>query len=868
MTAVSTLKHLERWVFCCGRLLFVFVLATFLSVGGIGAQTTSAPIHAESPVASLAESTNAVSPARFVAVHGRRALLDGYAATGLEMWAYPVEVLDQYRVSFREAGTTSDISGHSILRRVVYRPDSVTRIYIGPDFVVRERLFVPLHQTAALISYRVSGVPSLQVHVHFRPVLNLMWPAGIGGQETAWQAQADGYVLSEPTHRFSAVIGSTAVVAHDPVYNRPQVASDTSGPGFSITAGATPAVVVMAAGDGDLSALQRQVVQMTDAAKALEQRADAHYRALLKHALVIDTPDATMNRELQWAQVALDQAWVCNPQLGCGLVAGYGPSRGARRPQYAWFFAGDAMTAIDALLAEGQYARARDTLEFIGRYQDQKTGMIWHEMSQSAGLIDWVHDYPYMFVHVDISFQYLETVERYVAASGDMDFLQTHWNSIAAAYRYCASLVGNSGLPEIPASKEGGDEQDRMRDELTLSAAWVRASEAYSQMAAWHGETAGSAAAHAASERARVATAQHYWDPRAKFWIDGYTAPGKPILHHSSNGNAALRDGIFSSAQQHQALDALASATFQTDWGTRSVPTDSPAYQPGSYATGSVWAVGTANVAQSFWNAGRSATANEIWSTLIAWPQMNALGHMDEVLAGDTFHEQTESVPEQTWSSAAFLRSAVQGMLGLRVNAKNHEVQFAPQPPPDWQHLSVENVRIGNSAVELRWQRMADGSALTVRSSGPPFRLDYTVALPAGAKLANVLADGKPVASDSTLRGAHVRLLVRTGTSVVRARFTGGVAVAVPRPDPKLGDDSRGLKVVRAQFANGEYILTLDADASRSDTLDLLTPWHITAVDGAQWKPAGDARYHLTLSARPAAAGYHRVMVRVHLQTQ
>ena len=53
--------------------------------------------------------------------------------------------------------------------------------------------------------------------------------------------------------------------------------------------------------------------------------------------------------------MALDQAWVGNPKLGCGLVAGYGPSRAARRPQYAWFFAGDAMLSIQALLSAGEY---------------------------------------------------------------------------------------------------------------------------------------------------------------------------------------------------------------------------------------------------------------------------------------------------------------------------------------------------------------------------------------------------------------------------------------------------------------------------------------------------------------------------------
>ncbi len=150
-----------------------------------------------------------------------------------------------------------------------------------------------------------------------------------------------------------------------------------------------------------------------------ETEARSHYAELLSNTLQIETPDDSVNQQLAWAQIALDQAWVCNPVLGCGLVAGYGPSRAGRRPQYAWFFGGDGLIAIEALVNTGAYDRAREALAFIAKYQDAATGMIWHELSQSADPADWATRYPYMFVHVDITFQYLTVVERYVSASGD-----------------------------------------------------------------------------------------------------------------------------------------------------------------------------------------------------------------------------------------------------------------------------------------------------------------------------------------------------------------------------------------------------------------------------------------------------------------
>ena len=246
----------------------------------------------------------------------------------------------------------------------------------------------------AVVTYSVESQNPVDIVVHFVPVLNLMWPAGIGGQDVNWNTDAAGYRLTEQMHRFSAVIGSTSIVAHDEIFNRPSSSATPAGLAFTVRPTGSgrirTASVIVASGDGSAASLNPLVKTLTDSSDQLEKEAAQHYAELRSKGLQIETPDASLNRDLAWAELALDQAWVCNPYLGCGLVAGYGPSRGARRPQYAWFFAGDAMVAVQALLSAGEYDRARDALEFIGKYQDPKTGMMWHELSQSAGLIDWV----------------------------------------------------------------------------------------------------------------------------------------------------------------------------------------------------------------------------------------------------------------------------------------------------------------------------------------------------------------------------------------------------------------------------------------------------------------------------------------------
>jgi glycogen debranching enzyme len=243
----------------------------------------------------------------------------------------------------------------------------------------------------------------------------------------------------------------------------------------------------------------------------------------------VTTPDPEANRAIEWAQIALEQSWTCNARLGCAVVAGYGPSHGSRRPQYAWYFAGDGLLATEALLHEGNYERAADELDFLYRYQNSEDGMMLHEISQSAGFLNWAKDYPYyLYVHVDITFDFLTVVAEYDRISGDVAFLSRHWPATLKAYQYCLSTLDKGdGLPRIPVDKISGNEQDHLTDELTLSAAWVKAAHAMSELAALMHDEALSRQAESASLRARKSIRSRYWDPTAHRWVSGFTPPGR-----------------------------------------------------------------------------------------------------------------------------------------------------------------------------------------------------------------------------------------------------------------------------------------------------------------------------------------------------
>jgi glycogen debranching enzyme len=70
-------------------------------------------------------------------------------------------------------------------------------------------------------------------------------------------------------------------------------------------------------------------------------------------------------------------------------------------------------------------------------------------------------------------------------------------------------------------------------------------------------------------------------------------------------------------------------------------------------------------------------------------------------MSGSFFTPQRESVPEQTWSSSAFLSAAIHRMLGLEPDGRTNVLQFAPQVPNSWHSLRVEHIKVGKSVVDL-----------------------------------------------------------------------------------------------------------------------------------------------------------------------
>lgn len=849
------------------RLRSIFILGFIV---WLFAPLPSAHTEPKSPADrdNLTLSTWSVNNHRFIAAHGRRALIEGYAAEGLEIWAYPFQIVNSYRLAFRLKGAAKEIDGQRLLSRVDYSPDCITRTYRGPGFVIREELFVPLNQSGGILTYATEG-KQVDIEVQATPVMNLMWPASLSGQSISWDSELSAYILSEPEHGFISVLGSPNIVAHDVAVSR-LLQTDGGQIKFTLRPGATGTATVFFAlnqpNESDHGATLRALIQNGE---SLHEEAAAHYREFRKHVLKVQTPDANVNQAIEWSEIALDQAWVCNTDLGCGFVAGYGPSQAPRRPQYAWFFAGDGMVAAEAALAAGDATHSREELEFILHYQDRKSGMIWHELSQSASLIDWTGKYPYMFVHVDVTFQFLAAVAHYVTVTGDTKFARDHWQALDAAYHYCLSLIDPAtALPRIPDDKEGGNEQDRMSEDLGLSMSWVEASSAFAMLANITGHQHLAEEAQRSSQRGRDSIPARYWNSRDSFWISGYNAAGRPMTDRRSGPSSALTMHLFNADQDQMLLDRLASSSFQTDWGTRGVSDDSPSYAPDSYATGSVWPVGTGSLAAAFWSEHRPATALALWNSLLRLSAFDSLGHIHEVFAGNAYHPQGQSVPEQTWSSAGFLNSTIHGLLGLQIDSLASQLTFAPSPLGSWNDLSVSNIPLAGRSVSLRLHRTPNSLSLQIENSGSPFQLKFTPNLPLGAEILNARLNDSPI--DATIGNfpqqtvAQVALTAPHGTSRLMLAVKGGVSIIPDEYFPEAGQPSAGIRIVDLRLSGRKLTFVVDVPTGRSSRLNLQSAWKLVSQGNTSLQLIGPRLYRLNFPPDSTlSAHYHQLHAEV-----
>ena len=238
-----------------------------------------------------------------------------------------------------------------------------------------------------------------------------------------------------------------------------------------------------------------------------------------------------------------------------------------------------------------------------------------------------------------------------------------------------------------------------------------------------------------------------FWSPEKNIFAFALDKDNQRVEIPSVLATVPMWFGLLDEDKSEVMLNQLAGYEHQTDWGMRIISSQDPKYNPGGYHFGSVWPLftGWASVGEYRYHRALPAYLNLRANALQALD--GSLGHVTEVLSGDYYQGISTSSPHQIWSAAMVVSPILRGMLGLEANAISHNLVFAPHIPADWTSFRVQNLRVGDSTVDLTYRKTADSITLEVKRTGTG---DCTLEFAPAVSLRTVILggelNGRPVA--------------------------------------------------------------------------------------------------------------------------
>ena len=777
---------------------------------------------------------------------GRRFALLGTESGGFEAWAYPLKLLRGFELSFLIGASTVPIEAGDIVRFVSADPAVTTLTFTYQSFTVKAHYVAPVDEPGAVVLLEVDSTEPLTIVCGFLPVLQPMWPAGLGGQYAYWDDELKAYLISEPTRKNHGYLGSPA--ARGISYTPAHMLSDAPNQ-FKIEIADPRSVegrfipLVVAGGRGAREEIKAAYRAIAADPEGRYRRAVEHFAALRGRTLGVRTPVRDLDLAFEWAKVALDGLLVDNPDLGRGLVAGLGPSGTGGRPGFGWFFGTDAYLNSLSFNSFGLTEASREALAFTRKWQ-RKDGKMAHELTQAAGYLRWWEDYPYGYIHGDTSPYYIIAVEDLYERTGDLKFVKESWPSLVKAYEWSlATDADGDGLMDNGRAGLGALEFGALtgiQTDIYLGAVWAKSARAMSSLAAAAGDKAMARKAETAAAQAAKAWAGKFWDAANGQYAYAFAKDGRLVPEATPWSAVGLAWGLGDAGRAVETLARMNRSDLTTDWGVRMLSDRSPLFEPLNYNYGAAWPFLSGWVSAALFEHGFLPQGYRALLANARHTYDNALGTIMELFSGRQNVWPQEGVPHQGFSSTGVVLPLVRGLLGLDGSVPGKRASFRPGFPADWPAVSVSRWRIGPATVSLDYGRDGDRVSLRIRSTDAEgFRFEFAPALGLGARIVGGTLNGAPLAFETVAGPGAQAVRARasfplTGDDEVELRFVPGPEIVLPDEPSATGDASRGLRLVRSALDGDELRLTFEGLAGKAYAVGLLEAGRIAGVSGAE----------------------------------
>jgi glycogen debranching enzyme len=789
---------------------------------------TAIPANAQQQSLEL---SRAIRPWEFLPLTGTRAALFGNESGQMEAWVYPLKFLRNFHLQFLTDGLS--IPAESLARTIKVRPESATITYAGDTFTVHETLFVPVNEPGAIILFEIETERPLEIEARFLRDFQLEWPAAIGGTYMSWEQSLHGFAMGEETRKFAAIVGSPSAVESQEEYQTHYSTNSENGFRLGVTQkGKETRLIVMSGSTNGRAEAESVYYHLSSSSAQLLRDSADYYKKYLSETTSVALPDAQLQKAYDWSRISVLQGMVNNPYLGEGLVAGYRTSGEGARPGFAWFFGRDSQWTSFALNAIGDFTNTKAALNFVAKFQ-RDDGKIPHEISQTASLVPWFKDYPYGYASADATPLYMVAVNDYVTQSGDANFAKEKWGSLWKAYQFLKSTYDPQGYPQNFGIGHGWVEGGPLlpiKTELYQSALGAEALRALSHLAlvAGKGDISKQLAAEFAAQQAKVEKA--FWLAEKNRYSFALDKDGKPVDEASVLATVPMWFHLLDEKNSARMIAQLADSDHQTDWGMRIISDHAAKFSGGGYHYGSVWPLftGWASVGEYRYHRALPAYTNLRANALLALD--GSLGHVTEVLSGDSYQPLSTSSPHQIWSAAMVVSPILRGMFGLSADAATNTLTFAPHVPANWSSFAIRGVKAGSAVVDFSYARSGEAITLQVNCKGAAAcPIEFAPAMSLRAEIAAGELNGHSVAfhlmANDMDQHAEVKFSAPEGSSTLRIRVKNDFGVAYDASLPPLGTHSRGLRVLLETWSASRDTLTMDVSGKSGATYEL-TVWN------------------------------------------
>lgn len=663
--------------------------------------------------------TQPVNPREPFTVAGERGAIFGKQDGTLELWAFPVKVLQGLHIVATLDDYPVPINMNAQAATIEVSPDHTTITYSHAGIVIKQHMFAPRGKppegAAAIIIFDIQSVRCATISFRFDPELVPEWPApNFGHPSASWVKIGDGggFLLETASPQLSGLVAMPRTTPSIlPPYQEPPAAyplemklrydpAHDKNLIFPLLAVASyhrskdPSEIAQE--------LIQEIVELNAQTPQLFAKTHGYYTQFFNNRMTVDSPDAGFNRAFRWAELAVDESQVL---LGdeAGLVAGFYSSGASARPGYGWFFGRDTLWSVFAIDAYGDSALARKALAFLIKRQ-RADGKIMHEYSQTADQVDW-GKLPYWYAEADGTPLFVMAMADYLRSSGDLAFLREYWDNVKRAYAFTRAHSGADGAYD---NKEGSgwveSWKPRMPDqESYLVALDEQSAEAISHLAALMKDDALASAAKAQANTIRRLL-ETYRQANGFYAFsrngDGTFDQAQTIFPSVAwwTGSLALPD---SSAM----LSQWASHDFFSDWGLRSVSSQNSWFDPLSYHQGTVWPLFTGWVAMAEYRTGHALAGYQQLMSSVNLTWAHDPGGITELLSGEFNEPLGRSSSRQIWSSAMVISVAIRGLLGLEMDSDQQCLRASPQLPAAWDYVDLHHVPYGENQIELSMRR-------------------------------------------------------------------------------------------------------------------------------------------------------------------